>query len=81
MLDRVWQEQDDGFPGVWCYEVAEPFGYLYGEHLQQGGDPDAAEQILRGIVAAGTSRTRPPEPAKTAYSPALWPGFFFGEHE
>ncbi|WP_115859973.1 hypothetical protein [Lysobacter silvisoli] len=53
-LDRAWQRQNDQFPGVWCYEVAEPFGYGYGAHLLRGGEPARAEEILGGIVAAAT---------------------------
>lgn len=50
LLDRVWQECEGTFPGVWCYEVAEAFGYAYGHHIQQGGCLGDAEQILRKIV-------------------------------
>lgn len=53
LLDRVYEEQNGEFPGVWCYEVAEPFGHAYGKHLQQGGDLGDAERILREIVADG----------------------------
>ncbi|WP_374499719.1 hypothetical protein [Pseudoxanthomonas sp.] len=50
MLERVWQESAETFPGVWCYEVAEPFGYGFGKHLLQGGMSTDAEHILRAIV-------------------------------
>lgn len=50
LLDRVWQECEGTFPGVWCYEVAESFGYVYGRHIQQGGCLGEAERILRNIV-------------------------------
>ncbi|HFL2038786.1 TPA: hypothetical protein ACXIGC_000148 [Stenotrophomonas maltophilia] len=50
LLDRVWQEYEGIFPGVWCYEVAEPFGYSFGKHLQLDGSSADAERILRAIV-------------------------------
>jgi len=52
MLDRFWQLQDGGFPGVWCYDVAEPFGEAFGHHLLTGGLPTDAERILQAIVDA-----------------------------
>ena len=55
LLDRVWQEYEGIFPGVWCYEVAEPFGYSFGEHLQLDGSSADAERILRAIVVASMS--------------------------
>ncbi len=55
-LDQVWQEQAGQFPGVWCYEVAEPFGYAYGVHRLHGGKSTGAEQILRDIVQAAIER-------------------------
>ena len=58
LLDRVWQEYEGIFPGVWCYEVAEPFGYSFGKHLQLDGSSADAERILRAIVVASmTSAT------------------------
>lgn len=58
LLDRVWQEYEGIFPGVWCYEVAEPFGYSFGKHLQLDGSTADAERILRAIVVASmTSAT------------------------
>jgi hypothetical protein len=60
LLDRLWQETNGEFPGVWCYEVAEPFGYAYGQHLLQGGDRPDAEKILRGIVTEGMTCTASP---------------------
>lgn len=53
-LDRAWQGLGEPFPGVWCYEVAEPFGYAYGTHLLQGGKSLDAEDILRGIIRVAT---------------------------
>jgi hypothetical protein len=53
LLDRLWQETNGEFPGVWCYEVAEPFGYAYGQYVLQGGDRADAERILRAIVTEG----------------------------
>lgn len=50
LFDRVWQECEGNFPGVWCYEVAESFGYGFGKHLQQDGSAAEAERILRDIV-------------------------------
>ena len=35
LLDRHWHALADGFPGVWCYEVAEPFGEAFGRHCSQ----------------------------------------------
>ena len=49
-LDRHWHALADGFPGVWCYEVAEPFGHVYGRHLLAGGSPEDAERLLQEIV-------------------------------
>ncbi|WP_231734321.1 hypothetical protein [Noviluteimonas gilva] len=51
MLDRVWRESAETFPGVWCYAVAEPFGHAFGKHLLDGGRSTDAERILRAIVA------------------------------
>ena len=53
LLDRHWHAQADGFPGVWCYEVAEPFGEAFGQHLLAGGSPAEAEHLLRQIVDDG----------------------------
>lgn len=53
LFDHVYAAQDGAFTGVWCYEVAEPFGQVYGKHLLQGGDLQDAERILRKIVEAG----------------------------
>ena len=50
MLERVWRESAETFPGVWCYEVAEPFGHVYGRHLLAGGSPEDAERLLQEIV-------------------------------
>lgn len=55
-LDQAWQAQEGQFPGVWCYEVAEPFGYAYATHLLRGGESAGAGRILRGIVDAATER-------------------------
>lgn len=58
LLDRVWQECEGIFPGIWCYEVAEPFGYSFGKHLQLDGSSADAERILRAIVVGSmTSAT------------------------
>lgn len=57
LLDRLYAEQDGAFAGVWCYEVAEPFGQAYGKHLLQGGDLQEADRILRAIVADGMTPT------------------------
>lgn len=57
LLDRLWEETSGEFLGVWCYEVAEPFGYAYGQHLLQGGDRPDAEKILRTIVTDGMTCT------------------------
>jgi hypothetical protein len=54
-LNRVWQEYAGTFPGVWCYEAAEPFGYAFGKHLQRGGNSADAERILRDIVVVSMS--------------------------
>jgi len=55
LLDRVYHECDGTFPGIWCYEVAEPFGYAFGQHLLGNGNAAAAERILRDIVAESTT--------------------------
>jgi hypothetical protein len=60
LLDRLWQEMNGEFPGVWCYEVAEPFWYVYGQHLLQGEDRGDAETILRDIVRDGMTCTASP---------------------
>lgn len=52
LLDQVSQEVVGTFHGVWCYEVAEPFGYALGRHLRRGGSASEAERILYTIVAA-----------------------------
>lgn len=54
LLDQVWRECEESFPGVWCYEVAEPFGYAFGQHLQRDGSAAEAERILRDIVIEST---------------------------
>lgn len=48
LLTRAWRACSEVFPGVWCYEVAEPFG----KHLLAGGGPESAQSILNGVVAA-----------------------------
>ena len=58
LLDRVWVEAEGAFAGVWCYDVAEPFGYAFGRHLQGGGPTSDAERILRDLVN-GTSQAAP----------------------
>jgi len=57
LLARVYEEQAGEFPGVWCYEAAESFGYIYGKHLLQDGELRDAERILRAIVADGRAPT------------------------
>ena len=52
LLDEAWERCSDTFPGVWCYEVAEPFGFQMGKHLLHGGDAKEARSILDRIVAA-----------------------------
>jgi hypothetical protein len=51
-LGRAWQGCSERFPGVWCYEVAEPFGRAFGRHLLAGGNVDAAESILSRILSS-----------------------------
>lgn len=55
LLDQVWRECEERFHGVWCYEVVEPFGYAFGQHLQRDGSAADAERILRDIVAESTT--------------------------
>lgn len=52
LLGQAWQGCSDGFPGVWCYEVAEPFGLAFGGHLLKRRDSDYAKPILERIVAS-----------------------------
>lgn len=52
LLAEAWEGCSDTFPGVWCYEVAEPFGFQIGQHLLHGGDAKNAGSILDKIVAA-----------------------------
>ncbi|MEN1957413.1 hypothetical protein [Luteimonas changyuni] len=52
LLARAWEGCNGAFPGVWCYEVAEPFGRAFGKHLLAGGAVDRAGSILEGIVAS-----------------------------
>ncbi|KOQ77995.1 hypothetical protein ABW45_08165 [Stenotrophomonas maltophilia] len=59
LLHRVWQEVEGTFPGVWCYEVAEPFGYAFGKHLQLGGYLVDAELILRDILVGSMTSAVP----------------------
>lgn len=58
LLDREWEASGKSFPGVWCYEVVEPFGYEMGRHLLGGGGPGEVEIILEKIVSA-TGNTPP----------------------
>lgn len=51
LLGRTWQECSEMFPGLWCYEVAEPFGQAFGRHLLAGRSVDLAPAILDRIVA------------------------------
>ena len=59
VLDRVWQEVEGAFPGIWCYEVAEPFGYAFGKHLQRDGSSADAERILRDLVVGSMTPAVP----------------------
>lgn len=52
LLGKAWQDCSNEFPGVWCYEVAEPFGQAFGRHLLLRGDCGRAQSILEGIVAS-----------------------------
>lgn len=52
LLDEAWEACSDTFPGAWCYEVAEPFGFQIGKHLLHGGDAKEARSILDRLVAA-----------------------------
>lgn len=49
-LQRAWEAVQDRWDFVWCYEVAEPFGLVYGRHLLQGGGTDAAAGLLHDLV-------------------------------
>lgn len=51
LLGQVWQGCSRVFPGMWCYEVAEPFGAAFGRHLLAGGSVEHAPNILDRIVA------------------------------
>lgn len=59
LLNRVWQEVEGTFPGVWCCEVAEPFGYAFGKHLQLGGNLADAELSLRDILVGSMTTALP----------------------
>ena len=48
-LSRIFDELEDGFPGVWAYEVAEPFGQRYVEALTLDFSPDPG-QLVRTLV-------------------------------
>lgn len=52
LLARAWQTCSAVFSGVWCYEVAEPFGVAFGKHLLAGGGTEAAERILSDVLAS-----------------------------
>src|SRR5690606_41608933 len=47
LLARAWHTCSDMFPGVWCYEVAEPFGLIFGRHLLAGGGPERDRKSTR----------------------------------
>ena len=58
LLAALWDEWEavnngEGFPGVWAYEVAEPFGEHLMIHMAQNREVSAkdAEQMARGIIA------------------------------
>lgn len=56
-LERLWAALDGGLqdsaPGVWAYEVPEPFGEWFGERMLNGGAPSPNEMdaALLDIVA------------------------------
>lgn len=52
LLAQAWRTCSEVFPGVWCYEVAEPFGVAFGKHLLAGGGPENAQSILNDVVAS-----------------------------
>lgn len=51
MLERLWDEVEGEFDGVWAYEVCEPLGRWYiGELLEGRHDADAeahARQLIQ----------------------------------
>jgi hypothetical protein len=50
LLGCAWDEYAGAFPGVWCYDVAEPFGHAFGKHLQEGGSSTDAAGILGVLI-------------------------------
>ncbi len=56
-----WEEQNDGegFPGCWAYEVAEEFGEKLGLAMIQGRDLNVsiALEMCRGVIAQATKRS------------------------
>lgn len=56
VLDEVWRENDEEFPGVWAYEVAEPAGEAIVKLLASGGHADfpTVREIVRELVRDAT---------------------------
>ena len=50
LLDRLWQETSGEVLGVWCYEVAEPFGQRYVEALALDFSVNP-EQLVRTLIS------------------------------
>ena len=59
LLDQAWEIHREAISAVWCYEVAEPFGYELGKHLLGGGDPSAARAVLNRVIAVATVDSSP----------------------
>lgn len=57
LLAKAWHSCSDVFPGVWYYEVAEPFGAAFGKHLLAGGGSESAQSILNDVVASAMATT------------------------
>jgi len=49
LLADIYAEQNNEFPGVWYYEIAEPFGTRYIEAIAAGKTVDAG-QLIRDLV-------------------------------
>jgi hypothetical protein len=49
-LSTIFDELEDGFPGVWAYEVAEPFGQRYVEALALDFTVNP-EQLVRTLIS------------------------------
>lgn len=67
VVEATWVEKvnaEDGFPGVWDYEVSEPLGQWVAEKLAMTGefpDMDAVKQTLENILSE-YDITPPPPP-------------------